>query len=452
MKGWLGRVIILVLLAGIVAWIAANRFGTADEKGSALFKTAKVELGELVVAIAATGTLEPEEVVDVGAQVAGKIQELGHDPQSSKSVDYGTMVEPDTILARIDPSLYQQEVNFSLAQLAKSQAKRNQTRAQIGEANAAVERAEADLVQLKVRQQLSELEMQRANRLIPTKTITQEQFDTAESGLAAARAAYAVGEAAAKQARSAVVTAEATEQEAEADVQSADASLKRAEKNLEYTTIRSPIKGVIIDRRVNIGQTVVSSLNAPSLFLIAKDLSRLQVWASVNEADIGRLVVGQPVTFSVDAFPGETFHGKVQQIRLNASMTQNVVTYTVVVDADNSRRKLLPYLTASLKFEVSRIDNVLLVPNAALRWKPKTEQIAQEFRAIASGKSFLWTRRGDFVRPIPVSVLDTDGTQTAISADGIEDQMEIITGESAREIKSELVNPLLPQTQSKKKS
>ena len=150
-----------------------------------------------------------------------------------------------------------------------------------------------------------------------------------------------------------------------------------ARTNLGYTTIKSPVRGVIIDRRVNIGQTVVASLNAPSLFLIAKDLRRMQVWASVNEADIGHIRLDMPVRFTVDAYAGETFHGKVTQIRMNATMTQNVVTYTVVVTTDNSNGKLLPYLTANVQFEMDQRSDVLLVPNAALRWKPQASQMTR---------------------------------------------------------------------------
>ena len=150
-----------------------------------------------------------------------------------------------------------------------------------------------------------------------------------------------------------------------------------------YCTIKSPVKGVIIDRRVNIGQTVVASLNAPSLFLIAKDLKRMQVWVAVNEADIGKIQPGLPVSFTVDAFPGETFRGEVGKVRLNASMTQNVITYTVEVITDNSNGRLLPYLTANVQFELSRLSGVLLAPNAALRWTPPAEQVAPEFREVA---------------------------------------------------------------------
>ncbi len=181
-----------------------------------------------------------------------------------------------------------------------------------------------------------------------------------------AKANLAVGKAAVVQAQGTVSQAEAT--------------LQRALQNLDYCTIKSPVKGVIIDRRVNIGQTVVSSLNAPSLFLLAKDLNRLQVWVSVNEADIGRIKPGQPVTFTVDAQPGDVFPGKVGKIRLNATMTQNVVTYTVEVDTDNSGGKLFPYLTANVNFIVGERKNVLLVPNAALRWTPQLSQVVAEFR------------------------------------------------------------------------
>ena len=185
--------------------------------------------------------------------------------------------------------------------------------------------------------------------------IAQTDYDTDEANYLAAVANVAVGKATIEQAK---------------------AALDMAKTNLDYCTIKSPVKGVIIDRRINVGQTVVSTMSVSSLFLVAKDLTRIQVWASVNEADIGRIQVGMPVTFTCDAFPKTTFRGTVCQIRLNATMTQNVVTYTVVVVTDNSDGKLLPYLTANLQFQVDDHHGVLIVPNAALRWKPKPEQIA----------------------------------------------------------------------------
>ena len=176
-----------------------------------------------------------------------------------------------------------------------------------------------------------------------------------------------------------------------ATIKQNEAAVTMAKRNLDYCTITSPVKGVIIDRRVNIGQTVVSSISASSVCLIAKDLSRMQIWAQVNEADIGRIHAGLPAQFTLATYPGETFEGKVTQVRLNATSTQNVITYIVVVTTDNPptpehpNGKLLPYMTADLKFEVERHPDVLLVPNAALRWKPQPSEIAPDHRRKQGG-------------------------------------------------------------------
>ncbi len=195
----------------------------------------------------------------------------------------------------------------------------------------------------------------------------------AESSYDAYRAAY-------ETAAANMAVGEATVVQAQATMLQSQAALQRVQRNLSYCTIMSPVKGVVIDRRVNIGQTVVASLNAPSLFLIAKDLKRMEIWVQVNEADIGNIHEGQAVAFTVDAYPGETFVGKVGKVRLNATMTQNVVNYTVEVTTDNSSGKLLPYLTANVRFEVTRREGVLAVPNAALRFIPQVAQIAPAYR------------------------------------------------------------------------
>ena len=261
------------------------------------------------------------------------------------------------VLARIDDSLFAAEVSQAKAQLAQSRAN--------------VQRAEADLGQLKAKLIQAESDWLRAQKLGPSEALSQSDFDAARSNYDVARANLKVGQAALRQTKEAVAQSEAV--------------LKKANQNLDYCTIRSPVKGVIIDRRVNIGQTVVASLSAPSLFLIAKDLKRMQIWVAVNEADIGNIRVGQPVSFTVDAFPRDTFAGTVGKVRLNATMTQNVVTYTVEVITDNSDGKLMPYLTANVKFLLATRQNVLLVPNAALRWFPQPDQIAPAFRDQYAG-------------------------------------------------------------------
>jgi HlyD family secretion protein len=248
----------------------------------------------------------------------------------------------------------------------------------------------------------------------------------------------------------------------------AQAMLDKAQRNLGFCTIKSPVKGVIIDRRVNIGQTVVASLNAPSLFLIAKDLRRIQVWVSVNEADIGSIHPGEPVTFTADAFPGQIFHGQVGKVRLNATMTQNVVTYTVEVNTDNSDGRLLPYLTANVQFEVGSRQNVLMVPNAALRWWPQPSQVAPSFRrkleamnqppllGPLSGSTqrqseqagIVWVKESNSIRPQNVSVGLTNGVITEVNSPGLKEGAEVVVGEQPAgvpAIPGSNRNPFTPQ-------
>ncbi len=411
-KKWL----LMLLSLGLVIAAAVIWWGSRSQGGSVPFQTVPVIRGDLLATISATGTVEPEEVVDIGAQVAGKIVAFGKDAQG-RPIDYGSRVEAGMVLAQIDDALYAADVSAAKAQLA--QAKAN------------YQRAQADLGQLKAKLFQAERDWARAQKLGPSDALSQADYDAALSAFKVAKANMNVGQAAVAQAREAVAQAEA--------------ALRRASQNLDYCTIRSPVKGVIIDRRVNIGQTVVASLNAPSLFLLAKDLTRMQVWAAVNEADIGNIHPGQPVTFTVDAYPGEVFQGQVGKVRLNATMTQNVVTYVVEVNTDNSDGRLIPYLTANLKFLVAEKKDVLLVPNAALRWTPQPHQIAPEFRASgksrggkgrgggAAGKGpeeaahgLLWVAKGKYVQPLKVRLGPTDGTSTEVQGADLKEGLPVV--------------------------
>src|SRR6185436_16546820 len=300
-RNWIAVVVIAVaLVAGTFAWRLHSK-----THSRATLRTMPVKRTDLVATISATGTLEPEEVVDVGAQVAGQISSFGKDKEG-KSIDYGSAVEEGTVLAQIDAALYTADVQTAAAQMAQAEA--------------GLARAQADLEQMKAKLDEAQRDWDRAQKLGPSEALAPTAYDAYKATYETAKANVAVDEAAIEQAKATVSQSRAT--------------LEHAQQNLGYCTIKSPVKGVIIDRRVNIGQTVVSSLNAPSLFLIAKDLTRIQVWVSVNEADIGHIHAGQPVTFTVDAFPGETFYGQVGKVRLNAVMTQNVVTFTVEVTTD----------------------------------------------------------------------------------------------------------------------
>jgi HlyD family secretion protein len=429
MRKWLAVLLVLAAVGGGVGfWYLNSRNGQRFS-----FRRAAVERGPFLASIAATGIIQPEEVIDVGAQVVGRIDRFGQDPRSKsaqdllavadswmrgtgapalllagfvphKVIDYGSPVEEGTILAQLDPSVYETRV---------------------ARARADLERAKADQSQMEAKLHQAESDWRRAQELAARRAIAPAEVDIA---------------------RAAHDTARANLQVAKAAIVQAQASLQEAEINLGYTTIRSPVKGVIVDRRVNVGQTVVASLNAPSLFLIAKDLKKLEVWASVNEADIGQVKPGQEARFTVDTYPEEEFLGQVapDQPRLNANMTQNVVTYTVVVNTDNSHLKLLPYLTANVKFVLSHKSSARLVPNSALRWRPQVEQVVPDARAAyiksrrqkAADKDadarVAWVAENGLVRPVPVKIGRSNDYQTEIIEGKLHEGDEVVTGEESR--------------------
>jgi HlyD family secretion protein len=466
MNSLLKGLLVLVLLgAGLGGVSAGGWYLLYGRHAGASYRTATAEKGNLLATISATGTIEPEEVIDVGAQVAAQIKNFGQDPSdSSKTIDYGSVVHVGTLLAQLDDSLYQ-------ARLEQMQSAVEVAKAQVESADANLKRAQADLIQMKAKLVQSQRDYRRAEQLSAKGALADVDYDTAKATYETATSLVGVDEAAIDQAKAALLQAQKAEKQAEAN-------LAEAKVNVGYCKICSPVEGVIVDRRVNVGQTVVAGLNAPSLFLIAKDLKRLQVWASVNEADIGNIHPGQPVTFTVDAHPNRTFNGLVGQIRLNASMTQNVVTYTVVVTTDNADGKLLPYLTANLQFQVAEHKDALLVPNAALRWKPTSpEQVAPDARddyarsqrrkagekaAAAAGeggakpagadkekdshdRAVVWVQDGQYVRPVKVTIGLSDGAMTEVLKGDLQPGAALVVGENRGGGPEGTTNPFTPQ-------
>ena len=437
------RIVITVIIFGIVA--AAIAMYLRKSSGQPiLYRTAAITRGDLMVSISATGTVEPEEVIDVGAQIAGQILKFGQD-KTGKTIDYGSVIEAGTILAQIDDSLYTADAAQAAALVQVNKA--------------SLQSAEANLEQMKAKLYQTQRDWERAQKLGPSEALAVTSYDAYQAAYETARANLAVGNA--------------TIMQTKASVAQSEAALMRAQRNLSYCTIKSPVKGVIIDRRVNIGQTVVASLSAPSLFLLAKDLRRMQVWVAVNEADIGKIQPGMPVSFTVDAFPGETFRGEVGKVRLNASMSQNVITYTVEVITDNSNGRLLPYLTANVQFELNHLSSVLLAPNAALRWTPSAEQVAPEFRKASSGiaggkgrsqgdqnsnskqenvlpdgqkRGILWVRQGNFLEPVRVKAGLSDDVMTEVQGDRLQEGMEVVLGRQVQATgPAGTANPFIPQ-------
>ena len=330
------------------------------------YDTADIRRGDVASTIAASGTIEPEELVDVGSQVSGKIVAFGTDA-SGAEVDYCSVVTNGMVLARIDDVTYLADLDVARAQQSRALAN--------------VESAKASEIKAKVDLEHARKDWERAQRIGVGLALSQSDFDAYQASYETAGAALAVATAAIGQAEAAVVEAKA--------------SVEKAERNLGYCTISAPVDGIVIDRRVNLGQTVVSSMSVSSLFLVAKDLSHMRIWAAVNEADVGQIREGQGVAFTVDAFPGRTFRGTVRRVRLNATITSNVVTYVVEIDCDNPDGTLLPYLTANVEFETATARGALVVPSRALKWTPVHAEASSPPPSHAETSSLPPSVRGD---------------------------------------------------------
>ena len=288
--------------------------------------TAQLSRGDVVDAVSATGTLEAVETVDVGTQVSGVVQAL--------YADFNSIVRKGQIIARLDPSLLQTQVEQNRANVARAEAELERLRVALTDARQKLDRA----------QQMSE------RNLIP-----RTELETAELN---------------------VKSAEAQIRSAQAAITQSRANLNQSQVNLQHTIIEAPINGIVIARNVDVGQTVAASMQAPTLYVLAADLTKMQVLANIDEADVGRMRPNQPVTFRVDAYPTDTFTGTVQQVRLQPAVVQNVVTYSTVISVPNPDLKLKPGMTANVNIEIARRSNVLRIPNAALRFRPTTDTFA----------------------------------------------------------------------------
>lgn len=313
------------------------------------FRTVKVERGEISSIVTATGTINPVITVLVGSQVSGTIKAL--------HADFNSRVREGEVIAQIDPAIFEAQVEQGRASLANAQAN-------LLVAQANLQNAHANLAKAEVTVQDTKRTLDRNRELAERKTIAQATLDTAQAN-------YDTAVAQREGSKAQIESAKSQIESGKAQVEQARAGLKLSETNLRYTTIRSPVNGVVISRNVDVGQTVAASLQAPTLFTIAKDLTRMQVDTNVSEADIGRISRGQEATFTVDAYPEKTFRGRVSEIR-NAPITiQNVVTYDVVIQVDNRELKLKPGMTANVSILLAHQEGVLKIPNAALRFRPE---------------------------------------------------------------------------------
>jgi HlyD family secretion protein len=367
----------LLLGAATLVWAV---FFRDSRNGASSFRLAAVERGPITSAVSTTGTLNAVITVLVSSQVSGQIKEL--------LADFNSEVQAAQIIARIDPETFEARVHQAEAELAVAKANVTIQRAGIERAQKELANAVASLNSAKAQTEKAQvtLDNSRRNRdrrkaLYQSGAVSESQTDDAQTAHDQALAQLKSADAEERAAESLVASREAALKSARAQVDYAleqvrqkDAALNQAAVDFEHTFIRSPVDGVVIERAVDVGQTVAASLQAPKLFTIAQDLRRMQVETDVDEADIGRVSVGQPATFTVDAYPGREFNGEVLQIRMAPRNVQNVVTYTVLVSADNPDKRLMPGMTANIQIITAKQPNVLKVPNAALRFRPPGEE------------------------------------------------------------------------------
>ncbi|HEX3228848.1 MAG TPA: efflux RND transporter periplasmic adaptor subunit [Pyrinomonadaceae bacterium] len=392
--------------AGVAVLALAGFYFWGGQTSAAQYLTAKVERGNLRNSVTATGTLQAVTTVQVGSQASGTI--------SSLTADYNSVVKKGQVIAQLDPAVSKAQVDQARANLQQAQAGLQQARAAVANSRAGVTDAKAraqaatstaqnnqagvvgaraNLAVLKAQQDDALSLLKQQESLVKSGIIAQRELDVAQTAYQTAKAKYDQGvaqlnqailseqsatssgiaqsNAQVQQSQAGVQQSQAQVQAAEAQVQQAVAALQLAEVNLAHTTITSPIDGIVVSRDVNVGQTVAASLSAPTLFTIANDLTKMQVIANIDQADIGLVENAKSVKFGVDAFPGKDFDGKIQQMRLNPVTVQNVVTYNVVIDVDNPEQKLKPGMTANLTITIDERNNVLKVPNAALRFTPQ---------------------------------------------------------------------------------
>jgi len=332
------------------------------------FLTAKAERGSIEVTVSATGTVQAVTTVQVGSQASGTIAWLG--------ADFNTQVKRGQVIARLDPSTIQTQIENARANVINAEAAVQAASSEITNQNANVQAAKANLEVTRVQGEDAKALASRYNDLKTVMAGREIESAQAQANVAAGRVVQASAQVA--QAEAARQTSRARLEQARAQLAQAQAQLAQSQVNLNNTVITSPIDGVVVSRSVDVGQTVAASLQAPTLFTIANDLTKMQVLASIDEADVGQIREGIKANFSVDAFPNQTFTGQVSQVRLESQNLQNVVTYTAVVEVSNPEMKLRPGMTANITFPVEQRENVLTVPNAALRFKPTLSEKEQE--------------------------------------------------------------------------
>lgn len=396
-----------LVVALVVLGVAAYFLGKPDTKETISFDTATVGQTNIQNSITATGTIEPVTSVTVGTQVSGIVSKL--------YVDYNSVVKKGQVIAELDKTNLLSALNQAKAMLESAQA-------QVRSAESDVQKAQADYNGVRASASYQQSNFSRYQTLYKKGLISANDFESARLSYQQAQQNLAASAQTIATARQGV--AQAREQ-----VRQQQEQVKQAQTNLGYATITSPIDGVVLSKSVEEGQTVAASFSTPELFTIAKDLTNMQVVANVDEADIGEVKTGERVSFTVDAYPADTFTGTVKQVRQEATTTNNVVTYEVVISAPNADLKLKPGLTANVTIYTQERAGVMGVSSKALRFTPTPETVGKQYKIqdVANAKAKVWTLEGNVLRAHRVSTGMNDGVNTEILS-GVKAGLKVITG------------------------
>jgi HlyD family secretion protein len=346
--------IFLILIGGAAGFGSWEFLTTKAEKPNYIFGT--VDRGSIITQVQMTGTLAAVTTVAVGTQVSGTVAEL--------YADFNSEVKKDQVLAKLDPALFQTQLDQAEASVKTCEAVLNNDTAGIATTKANIQKAKVDVLN-------SARKYKMIKELFEEGLETQDDMDSAQATLDSSTAAEAAVE-------SQLTAAQSSLKADQARLDQAQANLKNAQVNLDHSIITSPISGTVISRNVDKGQTVAASFSTPTMFTIGEDLTKMQVITNTDEADVGKLKPGMEATFTVDAYSNETFHGTIRQVRLASTTVQNVVTYNAVIDVSNPDLRLKPGMTANVKIEIERVDNVLRLPNASIRFRPELSDAAAE--------------------------------------------------------------------------
>jgi HlyD family secretion protein len=428
-KVWLLVAAAVIAVAIVTAW--AFKRGPEPPK----FLTARVEQGPITSVVQATGTINPLTTVPVGSYVSGTVKYI--------FADFNSRVHAGQVLAQLDPEVYEAQVTQARGNLDNAIANERNLDAAIAVQEAVIKTNEANVEHAKAAADYARATAQRFLKLTQEGVISRDQGDQLKSGMDQADAAVNAAQAQLVQSRAQLVQSRAQLEQAKAQVKTNQGALDLAETNLRYCTIVSPIDGTVVARNVTVGQSVAASLQAPIVFSIAQDLTRMQVYAATDESDTGDVKIGTEATFQVDAFPQQTFRGRVSAIRLNATSIQNVVTYNTIVDFENPESKLLPGETAYVTIPTGHVEDCVKVPNSALRFVPafSPQQIQQLYAKYAipttastshaGGQHVVWKLESGQIHPVAMQVGITDYTFTQLRSGDLKPGDVLAAGEAA---------------------